>query len=478
MKTLLKILTTLFILVFAITLNAQEKGCITGNCENGKGELVKKGEKGTATYVGAFKNGKKNGHGTQTGLHNSGVKIVYNGLWKDDKKNGKGTETTNLNNGSVIKYIGEWKSHKKNGKGTRTINNTKNETKTEYIGDWVDDEYSGQGTHIIRTKDGDEYKYTGLWSNNKKNGKGTLILKNSNGDEVEKYIGMWKDENYHGQGELFKNGVLDFKGEFKEGKKHKEFIDATNSESAEGCVSGDCENGFGTKVFNKEKYIGNWKNGNPNGQGTWVNSDKSKAVGNWIDGFQEGVFEVFKSDGTLSHREIWGGKGIGLIKPGCASGDCENGWGKYVWEDGNWYEGNWKNGLQHGSGNLYWYNGNKYFGDWENNLMSGSGTLIWSDGNIYKGELKNGKMNGKGKFYNKEQILTRVGNWIDGEYQIDETGCISGDCENGTGTYLFEIGDKYIGEWKNNKFHGTGTYYLENGDVYHNGQWKDHQKVD
>jgi antitoxin component YwqK of YwqJK toxin-antitoxin module len=41
--------------------------------------------------------------------------------------------------------------------------------------------------------------------------------------------------------------------------------------------------------------------------------------------------------------------------------------------------------------------------------------------------------------------------------------CISGDCQNGFGTYLFNslyYGDKYVGEWKNNKMHGTGTYYF------------------
>jgi hypothetical protein len=246
-----------------------------------------------------------------------------------------------------------------------------------------------------------------------------------------------------------------------------------------GCVSGDCKNGFGTFVLKYGgKYIGNFKNGKQNGQGTFINADNSKTTGNWTDNFQDGIFEVFNADGTLSHREVWEGKGIGLLEPGCVSGDCENGWGKYVWEDGNWYEGNWKNGKQHGQGNLYWFNGNTYFGDWKNNLMDGIGTLIWKDSNIYKGEFKNGSMNGKGKEYSKDSVLIRTGVWIDGVYQVGNTGCISGDCENGTGTFLFEIGHKYIGEWKNSKFHGTGTYYLENGDIYHKGQWKDHQKVD
>ena len=33
-------------------------------------------------------------------------------------------------------------------------------------------------------------------------------------------------------------------------------------------------------------------------------------------------------------------------------------------------------------------------------------------------------------------------------------------------------GEKYVGEWKNYKFHGKGKYYYMNGATYE-GQWKD-----
>ena len=39
------------------------------------------------------------------------------------------------------------------------------------------------------------------------------------------------------------------------------------------------------------------------------------------------------------------------------------------------------------------------------------------------------------------------------------------------GSYTFDDGDKYVGEWKDNKFHGQGTYYYSNGDRYV-GEWK------
>ena len=48
----------------------------------------------------------------------------------------------------------------------------------------------------------------------------------------------------------------------------------------------------------------------------------------------------------------------------------------------------------------------------------------------------------------------------------DKTGCIEGDCRDGVGTYLYDYGAKYNGEFKEGKKHGTGTYWFDNGDTY------------
>ena len=44
--------------------------------------------------------------------------------------------------------------------------------------------------------------------------------------------------------------------------------------------------------------------------------------------------------------------------------------------------------------------------------------------------------------------------------------CISGDCDNGFGTWVYSTGDKYTGNWVNKQMHGNGTYYYANGDIY------------
>ncbi|MCB1327225.1 MAG: hypothetical protein H7A21_05580 [Spirochaetales bacterium] len=45
-------------------------------------------------------------------------------------------------------------------------------------------------------------------------------------------------------------------------------------------------------------------------------------------------------------------------------------------------------------------------------------------------------------------------------------GCIQGDCQNGTGIYVYESGDRYSGEFKDGLRHGRGTFEYANGDRY------------
>ena len=54
--------------------------------------------------------------------------------------------------------------------------------------------------------------------------------------------------------------------------------------------------------------------------------------------------------------------------------------------------------------------------------------------------------------------------------------CISGDCNNGQGTYNKTNGDKYVGEFKKGKRHGNGTYYFNNGEVK-KGIWENQKLI-
>ena len=86
------------------------------------------------------------------------------------------------------------------------------------------------------------------------------------------------------------------------------------------------------------KYIGEIKNGKPDGQG------------------------------TLNHPVV----------------------GKYI--------GEWKDGKQSGQGTMFFSNGEKYIGEWKDGKQNGQGTFTSPDGKKYKGEIKDGRWNGQGTF--------------------------------------------------------------------------------
>ncbi|MEZ5056340.1 MAG: caspase family protein, partial [Saprospiraceae bacterium] len=48
--------------------------------------------------------------------------------------------------------------------------------------------------------------------------------------------------------------------------------------------------------------------------------------------------------------------------------------------------------------------------------------------------------------------------------------CMSGDCKNGTGIFIYPSGAKYIGQFKNGEIHGIGACYYTNGSKYQ-GEW-------
>ena len=58
--------------------------------------------------------------------------------------------------------------------------------------------------------------------------------------------------------------------------------------------------------------------------------------------------------------------------------------------------------------------------------------------------------------------------------------CLSGDCENGQGTYSYGDGSKYVGEWKDDKRNGKGTVtYGEPQSIYTefwSGEWKNDKR--
>ena len=62
------------------------------------------------------------------------------------------------------------------------------------------------------------------------------------------------------------------------------------------------------------------------------------------------------------------------------------------------YDGEWKDGKQNGQGIMFYPNGEMYTGEWKNGKQNGQGTFTSPDGIKYVGEIKDGRWNGQGTY--------------------------------------------------------------------------------
>lgn len=216
--------------------------------------------------------------------------------------------------------------------------------------------------------------------------------------------------------------------------------------------SGYFHNCFGTYTWdNGDKYVGEWKDNNKNGQGTYTYADGSKYVGEFNDGDYngQGIFTFAKS----------GNKYVGEYK-----NDQRHGQGTFTFANGDKYVGEFKDNLRNGQGTYTFANGDKYVGQYENNKKNGQGTFIFGPnsefaGHKYVGEYKDGKKNGIGTY-----------TYDNGDKYIGE---FKNDDYKGFGTYIFADGRRDVGQWENDKLNGPAIQYNADGSIYKEGIYKD-----
>jgi hypothetical protein len=129
---------------------------------------------------------------------------------------------------------------------------------------------------------------------------------------------------------------------------------------------------------------------------------------------------------------------------------AQNGFGVYEFVNGDVYRGNFVNGKKEGIGEHYYIDGDVYKGDFVNNKYHGRGKYYFSNGDIKDALWENGVSTKQisYEFASKKKI-----------------GCISGNCQNGRGKYIFKNA-VYEGDFINGKIHGEGKMIYSNGDIY------------
>ena len=286
------------------------------------------------------------------------------------------------------------------------------------------------------------------------------------------YVGEWKDDKKHGYGTF----------RFVDGGQHV------------GEYKDDKPNGHGTYTWaDGDKYVGEYKDGKPHGHGTYIWADGDKYVGEYKDGKPwEGI--EYSASGKVQETYLNGepctgceptARQLALVReidpslitaalPPCpSSGVFHNCFGAFTFDDGDKYVGEWKEDQMHGHGIYTWANGEKYIGEFRDGRNT-YGVQYSALGRL-QGTFSNGEWCEECEPNANQLALVR---------EIDPsliTAALppcptSGYFDNCFGTAAYEDGDKYVGEYKDDKRHGHGTYIFGpgefEGDKYV-GEWKD-----
>ena len=236
----------------------------------------------------------------------------------------------------------------------------------------------------------------------------------------------------------------------------KKIIEEKNSELFYETLTGK-----GSLTFmNNTKYSGYMKNGLLD---SGPNNDICEII------FEDGT----KYEGEIHQNKI-SGKGKYYFPSGATyEGDLLNGLrhgtGKYISPEGITYEGEWKNGLKDGKGNMK--RGNMtYEGEWKGGRIYGQGKIKWENGNLYEGQFKMNHIEGDGYMVWYDLLEKYIGKW-------------KNDKQNGLGMHIWyeprgelkEMRNRYVGEWEDGIRQGYGVFFYSNGAIYE-GEWKNNMK--
>ena len=423
-----------------------------------------------AKYVGGLKDDQRNGQGTYTRANGD----KYVGGYKDDERNGQGTFTWADGN----KYVGEYKNNKFNGQGTFTFPDG-----AKYVGEFKDEKFNGQGT--LTFPDGAVIS-AGIWADGQfvrsapvqQQPSNTLNIElakhRAEAEEVKRRQAQaeeqlrlaqqaalqreekfWDDAKAIGNKEAFEGYVASHpSGRYVSlANASIQRLSQSKSSPPQDAAASECLGNpeswnlcIGTQTLNSGvKYVGEFKGGKRNGQGTLTWPNGQKYVGEFKDNTRRG-------QGALSWPT--GQKYVGEFKENKISGQ-----GTFTWPDGQKYVGEFSDGKRSGQGTNTNPDGTKYVGEWKDDKANGQGTRNWLDGAKYVGEWVDDKRSGQGTF-----------SWPDGSKYVGE---FRDSKVNGQGIRTWPDGAKYVGQFVDEKRHGQGSMMRPDGSLMYSGLWTD-----
>lgn len=256
--------------------------CIHGNCYDGRGTYV---YPSGAKYSGQFRKGKIHGKGTL--YFSNGNKYI--GQWVDHYRQGKGQLL--FTNGDT--YDGDFYHSKFQGIGQMLFANG-----DKYQGDWTGDHMHGEGKYNYHNGD----RYEGQFRKGKLHGKGTMYY-----HDGDRFVGLWKENLKDGQGTYYRTNGKKISGVWMAGKITREespYTASTNSSSSNinnsttsstsnsttesttsgllNCNATYCNEIRGAYTYaDGTKWIGNFVDGRPEGEGICYYANGDKYVGSW-----------------------------------------------------------------------------------------------------------------------------------------------------------------------------------------------------
>ncbi|MFT6335134.1 MAG: hypothetical protein ACI86M_000040 [Saprospiraceae bacterium] len=243
---------TLFfvLLCFLVLPSMTFANCVKGNCTNGKGVYITKGGN---KYIGEFKNGQINGEGKWVSRYGDS-------------------------------YRGQFVKGRSEGKGKLTLSNGES-----YIGGFVNGRFHGSGKYAF--KNGDDY--IGKWQHGKMHGEGTYYFKNGT----------------HKKGEYVDGKLIirhqESEPEFASGNTFNEAEIVSLDDVTKDCTQVDCHNELGIFMYGDgTRYVGEFKNGYPNGQGKCEFANGDLYEGEWKMHAPDGKGVLTFASGRR-HAAIW-----------------------------------------------------------------------------------------------------------------------------------------------------------------------------